>query len=216
MIDRGIITYEDIDNELNSTIAKIFANDDLKSLSAYEKRNRIFRYLTKSISYDFNKLEQIRSTAEGGKRYGRNLQKEFQSVVFKKIGICNAISQFYKLLLEKVGIKAFCVICDDGTAVFHQLNLVYDKENDCYSFDDVTSVIVGRGTEEEYFDYDLDFAHSVNQGNREVLDNQNHIVLSEQIVNFVAMREKKSLDKTPEHLPSNISSIKSKENNCMV
>ena len=41
---------------------------------------------------------------------------------------------------------------DDGTDVKHQLNLVYDNDNEVYSFDDVTSVVVKRGTNEEFFE----------------------------------------------------------------
>ena len=79
--------------------------------------------------------------------------------------------------------------------------------SDCYSFDDVTSVIVGRGTEQEYFDYDLEFAHSLNQGNKSFRNNQNYIFLEEPYVNGVVSREH-SPYKTIRKLPENIYSIK--------
>ena len=53
---------------------------------------------------------------------------ELYDVIYTKVGICNSISQYYKLLLEKVGIKSHCVICDDGTEVKHQMTLIYDKD----------------------------------------------------------------------------------------
>ena len=207
-------THDDIENELNETIGIIFSDEDIMNLSSYEIRQKIFNYLTHSLSYDYEALEKIKSTAEGGKRFTRNAQVEFQNVVFNKIGICNAISQFYKLLLEKVGIKSYCVICDDGTSVGHQLNLVYDDANDCYSFDDVTSVIVGRGSEQDYFDYDLESAHLFGQGNRNILNDEYYLFLWEDYINFVVMRNENRY-KTISKMPTNVRSVKSILQHCV-
>ena len=200
-------TYDDIENELNETISIIFSDEDIMNLSSYEIRQKIFNHLTHSLSYDYEALEKIKSTAEGGKRFTRNAQVEFQNAVFNKIGICNAISQFYKLLLEKVGIKSYCVICDDGTPVNHQLSLVYDNDSESYSFDDVTSVIVKKGTEEEFFDYDLEYAKSKNQGKKKIMEGEEFYILSEDYINYLLSREK-SPTQTIEKLPLNICSVK--------
>lgn len=184
----------------------IFKGYDINSLSFYEKRKIIFEYLTNNLTYDYKLLEQIRNV---NIKIARNPIQELNSVIDSEKGICNAISQYYKLLLEVVGIKSYCVICDDGTEVNHQLSLVYDSDNNSYSFDDITSVIVGRGTKEDYFDYDLQFASSVNQGNKNIMNDQSFVVLPEDYINYLVNR-KISLSETLERLPENIMPIKNK------
>lgn len=198
--------------ELINLINKIFYNYDINDLSYYEKRKMIFEYLIENLSYDYQLLEEIKNAKINKIGISRNPIKELNSVIDSKKGICNAISQYYKLLLEIVGIKSYCVICDDATEVNHQLNLVYDSDNDSYSFDDITSVIVGRGTIEDYFDYDLQFANSINQGNKNIMNDQSFVVLPEDYINYLVNREI-SLSETLERLPNNISSIKNKFKN---
>lgn len=202
---------EEIENNLIDTLDIIFSGCDIGSFSDYEKRKMVFEYLTSTLTYDFEMLDKIRDYELGKGRVSRNPIVEFMNVVNNKNGICNGISQYYKMLLEQLGIKAYCVVCDDGTEVNHQLNLVYDDNNDCYSFDDVTSVIVGRGTTSEYFDYDLQFANSVNQGNRAVFNNLNYVILPEAWINYVVGRNN-SLADSLDFLPDNIVSIKNKGN----
>lgn len=198
-----------LQENLVSTIRIIFNGYDINNLNSYEKRKIIFEYLTNTLNYDYYMLEKIREC----KIYKTNLRRdpveELFSVINNKIGICNAISQYYKLLLEIVDVKSYCVICDDGTEVNHQLNLVYDIDNNSYSFDDITSVIVGRGTKEEYFDYDLQYANSVNQGNKNIMGIQSFFVLPEDYINYLIKREK-SISDTLDRLPDNIVSLKNK------
>ena len=131
------------------------------------------------------------------------------SVINANLGICNGISQYYKLLLERIGIKSHCVVCDDGTEVNHQIVLVYNQDTDTYSFDDVTGVVVGRGTQEEYFDYDVSQANKYGQGNKRIYEGRAFIVLPEEYINFVVKRIK-SPTPTMESLPTNIKSVKQK------
>lgn len=170
-----------LQENLVSTIRIIFNGYDINNLNSYEKRKIIFEYLTNTLNYDYYMLEKIREC----KIYKTNLRRdpveELFSAINNKIGICNAISQYYKLLLEIVDVKSYCVICDDGTEVNHQLNLVYDIDNNSYSFDDITSVIVGRGTKEEYFDYDLQYANSVNQGNKNIMGIQSFFCITRRL-----------------------------------
>jgi len=197
--------------KLQVTLDEIFYDHDLQNLSSYEKRKIIFEFLCNNVSYDYELLNAIRDFNIKKQHHSRNPFLELLSVINNKIGICNAISQYYKLLLEEVGITSYCVICDDGTEVKHQLTLVYDDYHGIYSFDDVTSVIVNRGTIEEYFDYDLETANSFNQGNAEVFKDKKWFILPEEYINFLIGRDRKS-DRRLEVLPNNISSIKLKSN----
>ena len=201
--------WKDVQDNLTKTINIIFNSYDISNLSYYEKRKMIFEYLTNTLNYDYDLLNQIKNFEINKSKIIRDPIKELNSVINNNVGICNAISQYYKLLLEVVGIKSYCVICDDGTEVNHQLNLVYDSDNQSYSFDDITSVIVGRGTIEDYYDYDLQFAHSVNQGNKDIMNEQSFVVLPEDYINYLVNREISSSE-TLERLPENILSIKNK------
>ena len=199
--------WTEIDSELDKTISQIFKRQRLRRLNDYEKRNMIFDYLTENISYDFDLLEKIRDCEINKNKIRRDPVMELYDVIYTKVGICNSISQYYKLLLEKVGIKSHCVICDDGTEVKHQMTLVYDKDRDTYSFDDVTSVIVKRGTKEDYFDYDREQANSMDQGNKILFNNDGFFILPEDYVNYLVGR-KQSLTETIEYVPDNTVSTK--------
>lgn len=199
--------WEEINEKIVKTTHKIFEGHNLETLSDYAKRNMIYDYLTKELGYDFDLLEKIYHAEINKTSITRNPIKELKDVLDTNIGICNSISQYYKLLLETVGIEAHCVICDDGTAVKHQLNLVYDKDNDSYSFDDVTSVIVKRGSKEDYFDYDRKQANSMDQGNVLLFNKDGFFLLPEPYVSFLVGRKE---GPTPnlEKMPDNIVSVK--------
>ena len=198
---------KNLKSKINETIKDIFKDVDLSLLSAYQKRQTIFSYLCGYLKYDFVLLEKIHNNAVNKTIIVRNPREELKDVVFNNKGICSSISQYYKLLLEEVGIKSYCVICDDGTPVNHQLTLVYDIENDSYSFDDVTSVIVGRGEKKDSFDYDIVQAKSKGQGNKEIMESEEFYILPEDYINYLLSREKSPIQ-TIEKLPLNISSVK--------
>lgn len=201
--------WTEIKLKLQNKLNEIFGNSNIENLSDYEKRKIIFEYLCNNLSYDYDLLNDIKDANEGKKRISRNSYLELFSVINDNKGICNAISQYYKLLLEELGIISYCVICDDGTSVKHQLNLVYDNELETYSFDDITSVIVKRGTLEEYFDYNLEFANSIKQGNIEILGSNKWVILPEDYINYLIGRESTFVS-TLSQLPDNINSIKQK------
>ena len=200
---------DDLEKKISQTIKIIFMDYDMDSLSKYERREIIFDYLTSELSYNFSLLEKIRERElnKSEVTLTRNPRQELLDVIYTKNGICNGISQYYKLLLEEVGIESYCVICDDGTEVKHQLNLVHDEESNSYSFDDVTSVIVGRGTKQDYFDYDVESANKLNQGTKPVYEDRNYFILPETYVNYLIGRDK-SISPEIEKLPKNIKSIK--------
>lgn len=204
--------WNEISNKIDSDISIIFDGIDISVLSDYEKRKIIFEYMCNNFSYDFSLLDSIKKAKEEKIPFGRDLHDELISVIYEKNGICNAISQYYKLLLERVGVASRCVVCDDGTNVNHQLNLVYDKENDGYSFDDVTSVIVNRGTIDVFFDYDIEFANSVSQGNKEVMEDLFWVNMPDNNINYLVGRD--FIDEEDNfNIPGNIESIKKKKIN---
>ena len=203
-----MINMSSLENKLFQDIETIFEFYDISSLSSYEKREIIFNYLTESIEYDYDFLERIREREINKKNVNlsRNPAQELLDVIYYKKGVCNGISQYYKLLLEQVGIKSFCVICDDGTEVNHQLNLVYEEKTDSYSFDDVTSVIVGRGTKSDFFDYDVEHANKMDQGNKDIFDGENFFLLPETYVDYLIGRSK--VISPMIKMPDNVSSYK--------
>lgn len=196
-----------IEENIVNTLKIIFSNYNINKLNPYQKRKIIFEYLTNILTYDYDTLEKIRNFQITRKPISRDPVLELSNVIYKNNGICNGISQYYKLLLEKINTKSYCVICDDGTLVKHQLNLVYNDEIESYSFDDVTSVIVGRGDVSDYFDYDLSFANSVGQGNKVIMGNECFFILPESYINFLVKREVSFSEKL-DVLPKNIVSKK--------
>lgn len=202
-------TWEYVSDSVDDAIEEIFKFHPIHSLSDYERRKIIYEYLTETLEYDFDQLDIIKKGQIEKKRPSRNPTQELMSVINANLGICNGISQYYKLLLERIGIKSHCVVCDDGTEVNHQIVLVYNQDTDTYSFDDVTGVVVGRGTQEEYFDYDVSQANKYGQGNKRIYEGRAFIVLPEEYINFVVKRIK-SPTPTMESLPTNIKSVKQK------
>ena len=198
---------EILEEKLNQTIKKIFPGQKYLNLCQYQKRKMIFSYLCNTVSYDYELLEKITENRLHRTKVSRNPREELLNAVLNNVGVCNAISQYYKLLLERVGIKSYCVICDDGTPVNHQLNLVYDSANGTYSFDDVTSVIFKRGSKKDFFDYDLKQALSKGQGTKRLLHFDEFFFLSEGYINHLIGRKESPFD-TMSKLPSNIQSVR--------
>ena len=207
--------WNEIHIKIQKEIKNIFINYNFDELSKYEIRKIIFYYLCNNLKYDYSLYKKIRKFNISIKKglinkdnvLVRNPYLELKNVIDNNIGICNSISQYYKLLLEEVGIKSYCVICDDGTLVNHQLNMVYDEEKDTYSFDDITNVIVGSKDLSTFFDYDLETANSLNQGNEEILDDNKWVILEEEYISYLVGKESPKY-KTIDKLPSNISMVK--------
>jgi hypothetical protein len=149
--------WEQIRRMRDDLFETIFLNYDINELSNLEKRTIIYDYLVNGVSYNYELLE--------GRKNRRPVDNngEIVEVFTKQLGICSSISQVYKLLLEKVGIESICFCCNDGTEIYHQVLLVKDGNN--YSFDDITGVIVGRGSVKDFFGYDLKKASNLNQTN---------------------------------------------------
>lgn len=151
------MNYEVIDGLVSSTISKIFEGKDLSIMKDNDKALEIYKYLTKTISYDFPLLDQRQ------KRGRVNLFQEMVDVFEKHTGICSSLSQVYKLLLESVNIESKAVICNDGNPVLHQLLIVKDKETDKWYLSDVTRGIIIKNEGLSNFSYGLDRCPSINQ-----------------------------------------------------
>lgn len=178
-----------VNSKLDEILQLVFRDYDFEELTSMQKRNLIFNYLANDLQYDYEILEGIKSNYKNkNNKVARDLSNEVMSVIYDKKGICNAISQVYKLLLEKIGIYAICICCNDSTTVPHQLNLVYNKAENTFSFDDITSVIVGRGTNEDFFNYDIDDANKLGQGNKDVTPGQRWLALPTEMVYFLVGR----------------------------
>lgn len=212
-MNNNLEKWELIQNELNILIQKIFNEYDIKELTNLEKRKIIFDYLTDTISYDYKQLERIKNkTKQPSQKIFINKYLEFYKVLKSKKGVCNTISQVYKMLLEFVNIYAICVICDDGRKVKHQLNLVYDDNSDCYSFDDVTSAIINKEKKEEFFNYDIEKANKLGQGKKNIINDEKWVVLPTSYVYSYLGRRNVNLDKYDIEikLPENIRTVKNK------
>lgn len=204
--------WKEIYTLINKEIQEIFKNYNYANLTKLEKRKIIFEYLCENISYDHILYKDIKDFKENNKRVSRNSYQELENVIYYKIGICNAISQYYKLLLEQAGIISYCVICDDETNIRHQLNLVYDEQQDSFSFDDITCVILKKGNQETYFGYDLQQANNLGQGNKTIMNEQKWFILPEDYINYLVGRINSNIV-TVDTLPKNITSINNKFKN---
>jgi len=194
--------YEEIDKKIENKINEIFNDTNITSLSQYEIRKRIFEHLIDSIEYDHDLLDKIEFNKKNiSKKFSRNPYEEFETVMNEKKGVCNGIAQYYKLLLEKVGIYAFCINCMisyNGEQLGHQLNLVYDYENKTFSFDDVTMAILNPNKDKKmtYLDFDLEEANEKNEkyGMRPLYDNILWQILSEEYINLLLGRKNNKLE----------------------
>lgn len=91
---------------------------------------------------------------------------------------------------------------------------MYDEKNNSFSFDDITSVIVNRGTKEDFFDYDIEDANRLNQGTKELFDNHNWVPLPTELLYYLIGREDSEYLEYENNkgyatsIPTNIKSIK--------
>lgn len=185
------MTKEDINKMVDKMFNDIFSGIDINKLSSYEKRKIIFEYLENNVAYDFEQFEVILESQMGIARVSRDLTKEFLDPLVNRKGICNGISQVYKLLLEKVGIYSMCIVCNivfENEIVPHQLNLVYNKDTNTFGFDDVTLAIIEQDLN-NYFDFD-DPENMQERYGVYPIDKFRWMVFDDDLVNYYAKRSK--------------------------
>lgn len=187
------MNHININSKISEVCTNIFYNYNISELSSYQKRTIIFDYLCDSLEYDWDLYESIvevtkekNRTHRPVKGFRRDSSKELHDAIFHNKGICNAIAQYYKLLLQHMNIYSVQICCHDNTEVNHALNLVYDEEHNTYSFDDITSVIVDRGTKEQFFDYDIEDAYNMNQGQKTLFNNKYWYIIPSCYINYLA------------------------------
>lgn len=178
------------EEQIKKDLRLVFKDIDLNSYNDYGKRQLIFNYLINVMEYDYEVLNQIKDR----RLYGNIKSVIDNHLIMKKTivqhnGICNTIAYYYKILLEKLGIYSAVVVTHDGTEINHAINLVYDKENDTYSFDDITSVICNRGSEQDFFDYDLEDAKVLNQGNVLLESKEYFTIIDSEYSNWITGRD---------------------------
>ena len=204
----GTRNYNETIAKLKSKIGEIFKDKDISKLSDYEKRRIIFDYLCDTLEYDYELLKNIRNPKWYKSGNERDPYGEFESVIDNNIGICNAISQYYVLLLEQVGIESYTIFCTDDLAGGHALNIVYDKDHDTYSLDDVTSVIVGLGDKSKYFDYSFTMASLYGQGNKPVDEDKKWLIMGPGYIDIIILDKRPARDCHFVDIPSNVKSVK--------
>lgn len=225
-MERGNWNY--IKRRLDEEDSLIFQDIDKSTLTDYDKRRKIFDYLCDNLEYDYllyidillklakskqdidDYFKKYSTDSTNLKRYVyhrfytgeyhkvRNPFKELLFVMNKHIGVCNSISQYYKLLLEYNDIYSVCVICDNNTPKNHQVTLVYDQDTDSYSFDDVSTAVISKILRDKCFDYDLRTAKDINQGIHPVgYLNDSHlkeyqgfgVILRTEVINYYVGKE---------------------------
>ena len=151
------MTFEKINQLVENEINIIFNNLDISQMSNYEKELIIYNHLIQTKEYDYDLLEKRK------RRGPVNLLQEVFDVFEKQIGICSSLSHVYKLLLEKLGIEAKTVICNDGNPVFHQLIIIKNNIDNKWYFSDVTRGIIYKVEKLDNFLYGYDRCKYINQ-----------------------------------------------------
>ena len=89
--------------------------------------------------------------------------KELNDMIFDHVGSIQNLARYYKLLLEKADIPAYYVTFKGEDGKVFAFNLVFDEDNNTFSFDDVTFGILNKDIN-SYFDFDINKAHEYHQG----------------------------------------------------
>lgn len=151
--------------------AGIYVGLKLKKISKYQAKEMVLNEMMKSGSYDKEIFDTIAYRIDNDLLEPNDGTKDLENVMKTKKCLCHSASQFYKLLLEYNGIYAVSVYCDNGMPVPHQISLVYDKEHDSYSFDDISTFTAAKKYGEKdmykYFDYDYEDAKKICQGTKQ-------------------------------------------------
>ena len=164
--------FEYLCNNLNydfDKLADLIISTIRNLLKEKDRDEKIKKYLLDNNYYIYLLYNKIIYILNNNLYESSNNPKEdIEDVLHNHKCLCHSASQVYKKLLELNYIYSVCVICDNIMPVNHQIVLVYDDDSDSYSFDDITSYLVGLGSIEECFDYDLEGAKKFNQGVRPV------------------------------------------------
>ena len=197
-----------MDQKIEQDINLIFNNYDINKLSNMEKRKMVFDYLVDHLKYNDSLFKRIAASKLGLiERTSRNTPQELYDAVFTNVGICNSISQYYKLILEKLGIPSYYVVCtcvedlakhqdelkefsytiSGDVSVGHALTVNYDDDTKSYGIDDLTLAVINKD-KDNYFNYDISKAHFLKQGLTDILPNIKWHIIDEAYIDMISGR----------------------------
>ena len=165
-------------NEIDRQFNTIFKGYDINKLDSYTKRKMIYKFLCKNLSYDWNCYYHILK-----KDVKRNICRELSDTILFNKGVCNSISQYYKILLAKAGVQSSVVITHK-----HAVNYVYNSLTNTYSIDDVTMGVIFNNSS-LFFDYDIKRANLFGQLKRPTLPGMMLVVSSGSFINKLLNEE---------------------------
>ena len=200
----AVTLWECIHEKLQNDIKIIFKNYNINELNDMQRRKLIFDYIYNNVSYNKELFKRITAYKLGfSEKPKRNTPQELYDVVFKHIGVCSSISQYYKFLLDEVNVQSYYTVCsldinladygfeDTYQSVNHALNVIYDVDTDTYSFDDLTLAIINKDVN-NYFAFDMNQAHLYNIGHNNVLKGIKFKIVDEAYIDMVSGRREKT------------------------
>ena len=207
----AVSLWERLHEKIQNYINNIFSKHDINKLSDMEKRRIIYNYLFDNLEYDKDLFFKIAASRLGlTERCRRNVPQELYDTAFKRKGVCNGIAGYYKLILDELKIPSYYVVCNcvedmkkheqemvehgfklsdlnEYENIGHALNLVYDKELDTYSIDDISLGIINHDNT-NYFAYDIKKAHLFKQGISDVLRSMKWLIIDEAYIDMISGR----------------------------
>lgn len=179
----NVKTFLDLDEKNSYLHARAFAakveNEDMEldfntNLSSYYSDNpekteeMLKKYLEDNDCYSDKLYNSVLDRLKSGKfNITYNVFDETAKLILEQLASNGEIDCVYKSLLELNDIYALRVICSSNNSpIDHGICLVYDSETEKFSFDDITSYLYGVAPIEDCFDYDLEDAKKLGQGNR--------------------------------------------------
>lgn len=156
------VENEDMELDFNTNLASYYSDNPEKTEEMLKK------YLEDNDSYSDKLYNSVLDRLKSGKfNITYNVFDETAKLILEQLASNGEIDCVYKSLLEMNDIYALRVICSSSNSPIDQgICLVYDSESEKYSFDDITSYLYGVGSIEDCFDYDLEDAKKLGQGNR--------------------------------------------------
>lgn len=156
------VENEDMELDFNTNLSSYYSDNPEKTEEMLKK------YLEDNDSYSDKLYNAVLNRLKSGKfNMTYNVYDETSKLILDQVTGNGEIDCVYKSLLEMNDIYALRVICSSNNSPIDQdVCLVYDSETEKFSFDDITSYLYGVGSLEDCFDYDLEDAKKLGQGNR--------------------------------------------------
>lgn len=204
------LNWKLINNHLNSISSEIFDGHDKRVLTSLQKRYMIFNYLVNNYEFDW--------TSYNYKCYFNKKILPHDSMyrlITERKGLCSSLTPFYKFLLERENIPSICCYCNlDDLENQHMILLVKDENN--WSFDDVSGAIIGEDPIENLFGYDLLEASKLKTPQRGLMAVSSKMIDNIYFKPIGVYNHEKIEEGVLVILPDNIKKIKISEKNLIV